>query len=492
MSEAVSYGRRVTQLAAQHPDRIAIVHAAADGEEREVSWRELEQRSNQVARLLEERGLGQGAMVTVALTSSPEHCFSTIGAWKLGATVLPMRWDLPTWERERLLELAKPAVVVGAWDDAPPGMLSLDEVKTSTSLDFDLLPDRVPDPVQALATSGSTGTPKLIVAPRQGLFDTGAVPTALNTGSPAERIQLVTSPLYHTNGFLCFPSLLGDAMLVLLERFDAARAVDLIERWRVTYIVMVPTMLQRIARLPDVKERDFSSIEQILYGGAPLAPWVAHAWFDLVGPERFTFSYGGTEGIGLTMTRGDEWLEHEGTVGRPVNCEVRILDEDDDELAAGQIGEIFLRSEDTGPTFSYIGAAMPRRTSDGFSTFGDLGWVDEDGYLYIADRRVDMIITGGANVFPAEIEAALSEHPGVADVVVVGLPDEEWGRRLHAIIEPHDSSAVPTDEELRAHCKERLAPYKSPKSFEFVAKMPRSAAGKINRSALTAERAPSE
>ena len=122
----------------------------------------------------------------------------------------------------------------------------------------------------------------------------------------------------------------------------------------------------------------------------------------------------------------------------------------------------------------------------------DLGWVDEDGYLYIADRRVDMIITGGANVFPAEIEAALSEHPGVADVVVVGLPDEEWGRRLHAIIEPHDSSAVPTDEELRAHCKERLAPYKSPKSFEFVAKMPRSAAGKINRSALTAERAPSE
>jgi bile acid-coenzyme A ligase len=249
-------------------------------------------------------------------------------------------------------------------------------------------------------------------------------------------------------------------------------------------------MLLRIARLPGLRDHDLSSIDAILYGGAPIPKWVVQAWFELVGPERFFFSYGGTEGHGLVMTRGDEWLKHEGTVGRPIDCEVRILDEKGNDLPPGEVGEIFLRRSDPSPSFSYLGASGPEPSVDGFRSFGDLGWLDEDGYLYIADRRVDLVVSGGANVYPAEVETALSEHPGVADVAVIGLPDPEWGRRVHALIEPADRAHPPSPDDLRAHCRARLAGYKVPKSFEIVDRLPRTAAGKINRSALVADRAP--
>ncbi|MGE0309500.1 MAG: feruloyl-CoA synthetase, partial [Acidimicrobiia bacterium] len=154
----------------------------------------------------------------------------------------------------------------------------------------------------------------------------------------------------------------------------------------------------------------------------------------------------------------------------------------------GEIGDIYFRREGLPPPFTYVGASPPAVTADGFSTYGDLGWVDADGYLYVADRRVDMIISGGANIYPAEVEAALSEHPSLADVSVVGLPDPEWGRSVHAIIELLPDEVVPTQDQLREHCRVRLAPYKVPKSFEIVDKLPRTEAGKINRSALVAER----
>ncbi len=145
-------------------------------------------------------------------------------------------------------------------------------------------------------------------------------------------------------------------------------------------------------------------------------------------------------------------------------------------------------TEMPGPTFEYIGAPQPERTPDGFTSIGDLGWTDDDGYLYIADRRTDMIITGGANVFPAEVEAALSEHPDVADVVVIGLPDPEWGRRVHAIVEATDPGNPPSPDDLDAHARARLTVYKVPKGYEFIARMPRTEAGKVNRGSLTAER----
>ena len=488
MTEPITYGRRITDLAADHPDRIAVVHVDGEGRERLVTWGELERRANQAARLFAARGGEGGRLVVVALRNSPEHVFSTIGAWKVGATVLPLRWDLPPWERTRLLALAEPSVVVGAEADPPAAVVTLQDLAASVELDDSAPADHVPDPARAIATSGSTGSPKLILSLAPGVMSNEASTTGMLGGLPRHIVQIVPSPLYHTNGFGCYYRLLADAQLVLMERFDAARFVDLVERWHVNHAVLVPTMLQRVARLPGIEQRDFSSIAAIYYGGAPLPAWAARVWLGLVGPEHFYFQYGGTEGIGGTQARGDEWLTHEGTVGRPLGCEVRIQDEDARPLPPGEVGEIYLRRPEGPAPFRYVGAPMPPTTPDGFSTFGDLGWLDDDGYLYIADRRVDMIVSGGANIYPAEVEMALSGHTGVNDVVVIGLEDPEWGRRVHAVVEAVDPHRPPSPDDLKDFCRSRLAPYKVPKSFEIVDRLPRNEAGKLNRAALVAER----
>jgi bile acid-coenzyme A ligase len=306
-------------------------------------------------------------------------------------------------------------------------------------------------------------------------------------GSGPGQVQLVPAPLYHTNGFrISHAALHRDELIVLMQRFDAALCAELIERHRVTTVTMAPVMLLRLARLPDIEQRDLSSLRSVLQGAGPCPPWLVRFWIELVGPERFFISYGASERVGITFLRGDEWLEHPGSVGRGLKTEVRILDDDGRELPAGEVGEIFLRQTDDAGGYVYLGAPPAKQTSDGFTSVGDLGWLDHDGYPYIADRRVDMIVSGGANVYPAEVEAALLEHPGVADCGVVGLPDEEWGSRVHAVVEPADPSAPPSDDDLRRHCRGRLAAYKVPKSFSLVDRLPRTDAGKLNHSALAA------
>jgi bile acid-coenzyme A ligase len=490
-NDQISYGRRLTQLAEAHPDATAVVFAAEDGTERLITWQELDRRSNQVAHHLEHRGLGERDTIVVALRNSPEHLLSTFAAWKLGASVLPLRWDLPAWERERLLAVASPVVVIASWDDPEPGTVGPDDIRATEVLpDAPPAEDHVAEYTRLVATSGSTGTPKIVAIPSPTVLTADFTASAV-LGTQTGKTYLTTSPLYHVNGWTyCYNPLIQDCSVVLMERFDAARALELIERHRINFVCMVPTMLQRVARLDDAGERDLSSIERLVYGGASIPEWVVRAWLELIPPDRFTLTYGGSENFGLCMTTGDQWLDHPGTVGKPVGSEVKILGEDGKELPAGEIGEIHLRSVVPGPGYRYIGQPTPEPDADGFGTFGDMGYVDGDGFVYIADRRRDMVVTGGANVHPAEVEAVLTEHPGVLDVVVVGLPDPEWGHRVHAIVQPVDVAHPPTGDALRAHCKERLASYKVPKGFEIVELLPRSAAGKINRSALVEERTP--
>ena len=309
---------------------------------------------------------------------------------------------------------------------------------------------------------------------------------------PVARPQtmLVLAPMYHVNAFVTIHNLLAGDRLVVLEKFDAARAVDAIERHRVTTFTATPTMLQRIADLPGIDDRDLSSIDWILQGAAPMPPSLVHRWADLIGPERILMAYGMTEAIGITALRGDEWLAHEGSVGpRPARHR-------DPGPRRGRSASCrrarSARSTCARPAYGgsdYLGdAPQLRTTDDGFQTVGDMGYLDEDGYLYVVDRRVDMIITGGANVFPAEVEAALIDHPKIADVVVVGLKDDEWGRRVHAIVEPADPVDPPTADEVIAYAKARLAAYKVPKTVELVDAIPRSAATKVNRGRLVEAR----
>ena len=481
----VSIARRIRQLATgSRPDDIVYRHIALDGTEPGFGWPSLDRRSGQVAAALAARGLGQGDRLAVALRNSPRFVFSVLAAWKLGAVPVPIRWDVPDWELGRLREVVDAGVFLteadipwldGCADDPVPD-----------------LPDVISPQFNGTCSSGSTGTPKVILSERPGLYtpELGAT-FAEMWGAVVSRPQTVLVPtaMYHTNGFTTLYNLIAGARLLVLEKFDAARVVDVIERYRVTNFTATPTMLQRIADLPGIEDRDLSSLEFFIQGAAMMPPALVHRWAKLVGAERIIMAYGMTEGLGLTAIRGDEWMSHQGSVGRGIRgTEVRVIGDDGTDLAAGETGEIFLRTPHVAG-YRYLGTAPRMRTTeDGFATAGDMGYLDEEGYLYLADRRVDMIVTGGANVFPAEVEAALLDHPGIADVVVVGLRDPEWGRRVHAIIEPADHSAPPLIEEVRTYAKARLAPYKVPKTVEIVDSIPRSAATKVNRGALVAAR----
>ena len=485
-TEPIPYGSRIRQLGEERPDQTAMVFVAEDGSERAIPWSELDARSTQIARGLAARGLGEGDRLGIKLHNCPEHIFTTFAGWKLGAVVVPVRWDLPDWELERVRAVLDPKLMVEP-DDA-------DLLDGSRSASTDPLPEVTPPHASGILSSGSTGTPKVILRRMPGVYNPEGSPNALlEAYGPLSEPQLVLvpAPLYHNNGFMHTANLLAGDRLLLVQRFNAARLLDAIERHRVTGFVATTIMLQRIAREPDVGGHDLSSIEWVMHGAAPLPDWLARCWLDLVGPTHFFVCYGSSEGAGATFARGDEYLDHPGTVGRgAIGTELRIVGDDGTELPMGEIGGIYMR-QPQGVLSEYVGDVTPiATTDDGFATVGDLGYVDADGYLYLADRRVDMIVTGGANVFPAEVESALSEHPGVADVVVIGLADEEWGRRVHAIVQPVEPAAPVPPDELVAWCRARLSPYKVPKSIELADVIPRSEAGKVNRAVLVAERDP--
>jgi bile acid-coenzyme A ligase len=218
---------------------------------------------------------------------------------------------------------------------------------------------------------------------------------------------------------------------------------------------------------------------------APCPTWLKQAWIEWLGADRILELYGGTEAQAITFITGHEWLEHRGSVGRPVLGEIRVLDTDGNERPPGQIGEIWMRrGPDAPPSYRYVGAEAKSRP-DNWESLGDMGWKDDDGYLYLGDRDTDMILVGGANVYPAEIEAALEEHPRVTSSCAIGLPDADYGNIVHAIVQT--AEPIPVGE-LDEFLRSRLAKYKLPRSYEFVAEALRGDDGKVRRSALRAAR----
>jgi bile acid-coenzyme A ligase len=481
--EPIPYCTRLRQLADERGDQVAVTFLAEDGSERLLTWRQLDDRSTQYARVLGARGLGVGDFVGIQLRNSPEHIISTFAGWKLGAVVVPIRWDLPDWELDRVRAVLQAKALIDPTDTE----LLFDSASLSTAP----LPEVVAPHGSGILSSGSTGSPKVILRRAPGVYSPGSSSNSLiEAYGPltSPQLILVPAPLYHNNGFMAAGHLISGDNIVLLEKFNPAKVLDAVERYGVTGFIGATIMLHRIAREPGVEKRDFSTIEWVMHGAAPLPDWLARLWIDLVGPTHFFVCYGSSEGAGATLARGDEYLEHPGTVGRgAMATTLRIVDLDGNELPPGEIGAIYMKSA-YGVLAEYVGDVPPLPvTEDGYATVGDLGWLDEDGYLFLADRRVDLIVTGGANVYPAEVESALSEHPAVQDVVVIGLSDPEWGRRVHAVVQLVEPGAIDADG-LRAYAKARLAGYKVPKTIEFVDVIPRSEATKVNRAQLVAER----
>ena len=404
----VPYGTQIRRVAEAEPDAVAIIFAAEDGTERLVTFREFDERSTQLARVLQSHGLEVGDFLCVSLPNSPEHLMSSFAGWKSGAVVVPMRWDLPEWERGRVLATMGPKLVV----DAAHSEYFEEAEHAST----DPLADVVSPRGLAVCSSGSTGSPKVIVQKAPALYypEVGLNMVVESYGAlPQPQRVLVPAPLYHTNGLTAARNLMAGERIVLLERFNAERILDLIEKYRITGFIGATPMLQRLAQVPGIGERDLSSLDWVQQGAAPLPLWLGRRWCELVGPERFYLSYGASEMHGLVVCRGDQWLAHPGTLGLPFgDAESKILDADGKELPRGEIGGIYMRTP-TGPAASYVGDNVTpmARTDDEFYSVGDLGWMDEEGFLFMADRRCRHDRHRGGQRLPGRGRVGLERAP---------------------------------------------------------------------------------
>lgn len=474
----VSIMQALADKAAENPDRPAITCGNES-----ATRRELESRTNRLARAFAELGVTHGSFVTVALPNSVAFYEACIAAWKLGAIPQPVSYRLPDRERQAIVELADSSLVVGVEASAHPNRRTVPVgFEPDASIDDGPLPDTTAPAMKAPTSGGSTGRPKLIVAGDPGVVSVGAP----GMGQRVDGVVCIPGPLYHNAPFsFGAGSLFHGNHLVILPNFDAEATLAAIERHRADWILFVPTMMSRISRLPDdVKNRyDLSSLAVVWHMAAPCPPWLKEEWCNWLGGEKIFELYAGTEAQAVTIIRGDEWLAHRGSVGRVVTGEMKVLDPDTyEELPRGTVGEIFMRNDRI--TYRYLGAEA-RKTPDGWESLGDMGWIDDEGFVYLTDRRGDMILSGGANIYPAEIENALSEHPLVVSSAVIGLPDEDLGNRVHAMVQ---ISGPVTDDEMRTFLAERLVRYKIPRTFEFVDHAVRDDAGKVRRSALRDER----
>jgi bile acid-coenzyme A ligase len=301
-------------------------------------------------------------------------------------------------------------------------------------------------------------------------------------------------PLYHNAPFIVSHSaLFAGGRVTGMVKFDAEETLRLIEASQVQWVNFVPTMMHRIWALPEeVRNRyDLSSLQIVFHMAAPMPPWLKEKWIAWLGPERIWELYGGTERQGACVVSGVEWLAHKGSVGKIGDtARLRIIGEDGNDVAPGETGEIyFLPNDGAGSTYHYLGAE-PKRRADGWESLGDIGRLDADGYLYLGDRLADMILRGGANIYPAEVEAAVTAHPKVRSCVVVGLPDPEFGQRVHAILElGPDTDAQSVADGMGDFLSDLLSRYKHPESFEATSVGLRDDSGKVRRTLLRDERA---
>ena len=458
-------GQMLDVQAAREPQRPALTCGPIT-----LSRAELAFRARARAHALQRAGVQEGDFVALALPTGTAVLEFAFGCWMLGATPTPLSHRLPPLELQAMLDVLRPRLAV------------VDEQSFFDDANADApLPARIAPHVKAIASGGSTGRPKIIVDHTRAVLD----PDAPSVGMRATDTVVIPGPMYHSAPFgLAYQALGWGCHVVIMSRFDAAETLRLVAAHRAEWLYQVPTMMHRIWRLDAARaDYDVSSLEMVCHIAAACPPWLKEKWIEWLGPDRLWEVYSGTEAIGATVIGGREWLEHRGSVGRLApGASVRILDEAGNDVSPGEIGEIYFRpAGGLGSTYHYLGSE-PRARGE-WETFGDLGRIDGEGYLYLADRRTDLIISGGANIYPAEIEAAVDAFPGVLASVAIGLPDEDLGQRVHAIIEIRRDASFDVDA-LRDFLAQRLVTYKLPRSLETTFERLRDDSGKVRRAAL--------
>jgi long-chain acyl-CoA synthetase len=492
---AAGFGMQPAVWAARQPDRIAIYDYT--GQDR--TFGELNSQANRIARLLREAGLSKGDSVALVCTNRAEFCDVLLAALRAGLRCTPVNWHLTGDEiayivgdceaKALFADVRVSEAVQAAAPQCPdlrlkvsiggdlPGFESLDNVLASLD-DSD-----IPDPSRGytmLYTSGTTGRPK-------GVHKPDAVYAPFDPSADRENdIYYCTGPAYHAAplaGNVRLP-LMNGLPVVFLDRWDSEEVLRTIHEKHITHTHMVPIMFQRLLALPEtVRARyDTSSLKRISHGAAPCPPEIKHAMIRWVGPVLSEY-YSGSEGGAGFLIGSEEWLKKPGSVGRCPDPEAaRILDDQGEPCPIGVEGTIYLR---LGVEFQYYKDEAKTRKSraDNYFTLGDIGYLDEDGYLFLTGRSAETIIAGGVNIYPQEIDNALIKHPAVEDSCTVGVPNEEYGEEVKAVIQLKPAYAPSTElaEEILEQARTGLARFKVPRSLDFVDELPRSAAGKILR-----------
>jgi long-chain acyl-CoA synthetase len=508
-AEPVSERDPVAAHALSRPDHPAVI-TVGEGPDEVTTFATLDDHANRLANLLCARGVEPGDCVAVMLPNGAAWFEANLAVARLQARLVPVNWHLTAPEITWILDHSGARVLVG-----------LEELARAAGVTFPAGgcrpvwagPDRAaalaassPEPpataglaapALVLYTSGTTGRPKGVVHDQSSTARTRSEHVAL-WGFGADDVHLLAGPAYHGAPWSFAVSHLAlGATVVALTRWDASRFVDAIGRHRATNTFLVPTHFRTLldvarARGGSRLREQLSSLRLVLHGAAHCPVALKREILDLLaGTEVWEF-YGFSEAGRVTRIGPDEWRTHPGSCGRPIDdVRVVVLDDDGDELAPGVTGTVWVVP--AGSPFHYAGdpsatASVTRATRWGTAvTGGDVGHVDHDGYLYLSDRSVDLIVRGGVNVYPREVENALLEHPGVADCAVFGVPDDHYGERVMALVEPASHASAGDPQVLDAHCRSRLATFKCPEYYRFVASLPRDPNGKVRKARLRAD-----
>ena len=482
-------------------DRVAMI--GPDGAEHRVF--EVQATANRLARNLLALGCQPGDAVAVSLHNTPEILTLALATAQVGLYLVPISWHLAARELAHILSDSGARILICDAEVAArcsrglvplyvpggaPGCHDLVELSAGDAAPPD---SRTAGGVMTY-TSGTTGLPKgvrrpLPPAPPEPVASAYAMFLLMYGMKPDEGVHLVVSPLYHTAVLYFATSALHlGHQVVVMDAWTPEGMLQRVEQFRVTSSHMVPTQFVRLLDLPNRLDFDTSSLRHMVHSAAPCPVPVKHAMLQWWGPCIYEY-YAASEGGG-TMVRPDEWLARPGTVGRPwQTAEIAIFDDSGHRLGPATIGTVYIKMAQAFVYHRDTEKTEKAWRTDGYFTVGDAGYLDTDGYLFLCDRKADMIISGGVNIYPAEIESVLSAHPRVLDIAVFGIPDARWGEQVKAVVEtkggvPAAGEAEALAAELTAWCKERVAGFKCPRSFEFVASLPREPNGKLKKRLL--------
>ncbi len=493
----------VGDYAKTRPDHPAIVMAESG---QVVTYKELDERSMRLAQLWHARGLRRGDHVAILLQNQAEYFDAVWAALRSGLYYTPVNWHLTAPEANYIVSDCGARSVVTSY--------SLRGVASEIDVEIPLMIGGVADgweayedavaayPATALAdehegagmfySSGTTGVPKGILFPLRDAKISDESPLMAYKSpiqSDEDTIYLSPAPLYHTAPVVfCSSAHRVGATTVVMEKWNAEDALRFIEQYRINRAQFVPTMFVRILKLPtDVRLKyDVSSLEVVFHAAAPCPVDIKHQMIDWLGPIIWEY-YAGSENVGSTLIGPDEWLAHPGSVGMPRMCTVHICDDDHNELPIGEVGRIWFDTPNA--SFEYHGdpeKTKNARSPEGWYNLGDVGYVDNDGYLYLTDRVSFTIVSGGVNIYPQEAENALVMHPAVADAAVFGVPNEDLGEEVKGVVQLLDGSlgSPPLEAELLEFCRSRLAGFKCPRSIDFIEELPRQETGKLYKRVL--------